>query len=67
MKKTKTLWILVLAIMMLTMVHANVFAASAYVPTGGTQYKWDADKKKWVENTSFKATYDNSGRIEKYV
>ena len=67
MKKTKRLWILVLAIMMLMMVSANVFAASVYVPTEGNKYKWDADKKKWVKYESFKTTFDKSGRIKKYV
>lgn len=70
MKKTRKLMMIMLTLLIVAMIPGTAFAKKAkkagksYVPTAGTEYKWDEETNTWEPSgESFKAVFDKQGRV----
>lgn len=65
MRRTKRLWTLFLAVMIIAMIPASAFAASKKnIPTAG--YKEQLKDGKWVKLNDFSMNYNSQGKIISY-
>ena len=67
MKKSGKAMTFMLFMLISAMIPAAAFAKEAkkYVPTAGTEYRWNESKKKWVRSgETFKADFDKAGKVK---